>query len=77
MGSLARSLGAIGVLVSGSATEAINRVVADLTGFPNLIKIPLWLSATGLLLAVAMGTLGSAVAGWRVGRLSPLAHLQR
>jgi putative ABC transport system permease protein len=69
--------GVIGILLSVPATEALNRVVADLTGFSSLIKIPAWLLATGLLLAVLMGILGATVAGWRVSRLSPLAHLQR
>ncbi|MEF8825474.1 MAG: ABC transporter permease, partial [Haloarculaceae archaeon] len=69
--------GTIGVLVSVPATRGLNRVVADLTGFPNLIKLPPWLFATAIVLAVVMGVLGSTAAGWRVGRLSPMAHLQR
>lgn len=69
--------GTIGVLVSGPATSGVNRIVADLTGFPNLIKLPPWLLAGGIVLAVVIGLLGSAVAGWSVSRLSPLAHLQR
>ena len=69
--------GVFGVLVVGPATRGLNRIVADLTGFPDLIKIPPWLLVTGIVLAVVMGVLGSTVAGWRVGRLSPMAHLRR
>ena len=69
--------GVLGILLSQPATVAVNHVVADLTGFPDLIKIPPWLFAIGILLAVVMGVLGSSIAGWRVSRLSPLAHLQR
>ncbi|MEF8825317.1 MAG: ABC transporter permease, partial [Halapricum sp.] len=69
--------GTIAVLVSVPATRSLNRIVADLTGFPNLIKLPPWLFVTGIVLAVVMGALGATVAGWRVGRLSPLAHLGR
>jgi putative ABC transport system permease protein len=69
--------GTIGVSVVFPITQGVNRIVGDLTGFPNLIKIPLWLLGMGIVLAAVMGVLGSTAAGWRVSRLSPMAHLRR
>lgn len=69
--------GIIGVLISIPATEGVNSLVADLTGFPDLIKLPAWLFVLSVGLAVGMGIIGSTAAGWQVSRLSPLAHLRR
>ena len=69
--------GAIDVLVSVPATRGLNRVVADITGVPDLNKLPPWLFVSGLAFAVVMDVLGSTAAGWTVGQLSPMAHLRR
>ena len=69
--------GALGLALALPARTALNRVVADLTGFPDLVTTPPWLLAGAVALAAVVGVGGSTVAGWRVSRISPLAHLRR
>ena len=69
--------GALGLALALPATTLLNRVVADLAGFSGLLATPPWLLAGALALAAVVGVGGSTVAGWRVSRLSPLAHLRR
>jgi putative ABC transport system permease protein len=66
---------AVGVGVAPIAARALNAIVADLTGFTELVRTPLWVLAGGAGLAVLMGTLGAAIAAWRVVRVDPLGHL--
>jgi putative ABC transport system permease protein len=66
---------AVGVSLAPAAAGALNVVVADLTGFTELVRTPLWILAGGAGLAVLMGTIGAAVAAWRVVRVDPLGHL--
>jgi len=66
---------AVGVGLAPIAAGALNAVVADLTGFAELVRTPLWVLAGGGVLAVLMGALGATVAAWRVVRTDPLAHL--
>ena len=58
------------------AAAGLNAVVADLTGFTELVRTPTWILAGGGGLALCMGTLGAAVAAWRVVRVDPLHHLE-
>lgn len=67
--------GAVGLVASPPVVDAVNRVAAELSGFPNLAKTPVWLYAVGGGVAVALGTAGAAVAGWWLLRVSPLRHL--
>jgi putative ABC transport system permease protein len=67
---------AAGVGLAPIAAGGLNAVVADLTGFSELVRTPLWILAGGATLALFMGTLGAAVAAWRVVRTDPLAHLE-
>jgi putative ABC transport system permease protein len=69
--------GAVGCLLVPPLVTGLNGVIADLTGFANLIKTPPWLFAVGMGLALSMGLVGALVAGWRVARLEPLAVLSR
>jgi putative ABC transport system permease protein len=69
--------GAVGCLLVPPLVSVVNGFVADLTGFTELIKTPLWLYGVGLGLALSMGTLGSLVAGWRAASIDPLAVLSR
>ncbi|MFC6939444.1 ABC transporter permease [Salinirubellus sp. GCM10025818] len=69
--------GALGLALAIPATTLLNRVVADLAGFSDLVATPSWLLAGALVLAAVVGIGGSTVAGWRVSRISPLAHLRR
>jgi putative ABC transport system permease protein len=74
-------IGLLGGLLAVAATpplvDALNRLAEDLSGFADLAKTPTWLLCGALALAVAMGLVGAAVAGWRAVRLSPLEHLDR
>lgn len=68
--------GAIGLAATPLATIGLNRVVERLTGIESLIAAkPLFL-LVGLGMAVCMGIVGAAIAGWFVGRISPLEHLE-
>ena len=69
--------GALGLALALPATTLLNLVVADLAGFADLVVTPSWLLAGALVLAAVVGIGGSTVAGWRVSRISPLAHLRR
>lgn len=69
--------GALGLALALPATTLLNRVVADLAGFSDLVAAPPWLLAGAMVLAAVVGVGGSTVAGWRVSRISPLAHLRR
>ncbi|WP_255150036.1 ABC transporter permease [Halorarius halobius] len=68
--------GVAGAAVTVPAVDALNRVLADLSGFPNLVKTPWWVYASGVTLATLMGVIGSTVAGRQVATLSPLDHLR-
>lgn len=68
--------GVLALLVTPAAVQAVNAVAAEVSGFPNLIKTPLWVAAMGLGLGVLMGAVGATVAGWRVLRLRALTHLE-
>jgi putative ABC transport system permease protein len=69
--------GLLGCVLVPPLVNVVNGFVADLTGFTELIKTPLWLYAVGLGLALSMGLLGSLVAGWRAARIDPLETLSR
>ncbi|MEF8841313.1 MAG: ABC transporter permease [Haloarculaceae archaeon] len=69
--------GALGLALALPAASLLNGIVADLAGFSGLLATPPWLLAGALILAAVVGVGGSTVAGWRVSRLSPLAHLRR
>jgi putative ABC transport system permease protein len=69
--------GALGLALAIPAKTALNRIVADLAGFSDLVATPSWLLGGALVLAAVVGIGGSTVAGWRVSRISPLAHLRR
>lgn len=68
--------GAVGLAASLPAVDFVNGVAADVSGFVDLIKTPPWVFGVGGGIAVGMGVVGAFVAGYRVVRLSPLAHLE-
>ncbi len=80
VGSEGALLGITGAAVGLTATpvtvRALNRLVERAVGFPDLIVTPPWVFAIGGGLAIGMGLAGATVAGWRVARLHPLAHLE-
>jgi putative ABC transport system permease protein len=65
----------VGVGLSLPAAGVLNAVVVDLTGFGGLVRTPPWILGGGAGLALLMGTLGAAVAAWRIVRVGPLRHL--
>ena len=69
--------GLVGCALVPPLVSVVNGVVADLTGFVELIKTPLWLYGVGLGMALSMGLLGSLVAGWRAASIDPLETLAR
>lgn len=69
--------GLVGCALVPPLVNVVNGVVADLTGFVELIKTPLWLYGVGLGMALSMGLLGSLVAGWRAASIDPLETLSR
>ena len=68
--------GGIGLAGTPVCAVIINDVVARLTGIDSLITISPEILLFGLLVAVIMGTVGAAVAGFLIARLSPLQHLE-
>lgn len=67
--------GLLALALTPAAVTLLNRLVWNLSGFRNLIDTPLFIPLIGVGLAIGMGVVGAAVAGWRVARLTPLAHL--
>ena len=69
--------GLVGCALVPLLVDVVNGLVADLTGFTELIETPLWLYGAGLGLALSMGLFGSLVAGWRAASIDPLRTLAR
>jgi putative ABC transport system permease protein len=77
-GVLLSVLGAgVGLVATPVVATGINRVVARIVGFPNLIKLPVWVFGLGVVLALVIGLLGAGLAGLRLARLQPEVHLDR
>lgn len=68
--------GGLGLLVTPIASSGLNMLAAQLVGFNGLVQTPDIVFIAGGVIAIGIGTLGSIVAGWRVGRLQPLTHLE-
>jgi putative ABC transport system permease protein len=68
--------GLLGALVSIPAIDALNVVLADISGFAALATRPWWVLPAGVLFASVMGVLGAVAAGWQLGRLSPVSVLR-
>jgi putative ABC transport system permease protein len=62
-------LGAVGGLLGIAATPpfvvALNYVAAEIVGFENLVQAPGSVLAIGAAIALVIGTLAAAIAGWR------------
>ncbi|ELY62799.1 hypothetical protein C489_21021 [Natrinema versiforme JCM 10478] len=66
--------GVLGILATPVAVLALDHLAASLVGFENLLRTPPIIYATGLLIAVGIGTLGAVVAGWRAAQY---AHVDK
>ncbi len=58
--------GALGVLIAPGITAGLNPVIANLSGFTELIKLPWWILGAGGGLAFLTGLIGAVFAGWRI-----------
>lgn len=67
---------AVGVGATPLAARGLNDLLADLTGFSNLVRTPPWVLAVGLAVALGMGIVGATAGGVRVLRLDPLERLR-
>ncbi|WP_137284517.1 ABC transporter permease [Halorussus salinisoli] len=68
--------GAVGLGITPFASAGLNAVATHLVGFTGLVQTPDFVFAVGGFVAVGIGLIGSVVAGWRVGRVKPLEHLE-
>jgi len=68
--------GAVGLAITPVASTGLNAVAAQLVGFEGLVQTPELVFIAGAVVAVGTGIIGSLVAGWRVGRVQPLTHLE-
>ncbi|WIV68850.1 ABC transporter permease [Natrialbaceae archaeon AArc-T1-2] len=67
--------GGLGVALTPPAVSALNRLAAAVVGFDGLVQTVDLLFVGGLAIAICIGTVAAAVAGWRVSRTPPLEHL--
>ncbi|MCU4975015.1 ABC transporter permease [Halobacteria archaeon AArc-m2/3/4] len=67
--------GVIAVLLTAPMVDVLNRLAALVVGFDGLVQTaePIYLG--GLAIAIGIGTVAAAIAGWRVGRTPVLEHL--
>lgn len=70
----------VGVILGLGATlpvaDITNRLVADVAGFPNLIKLPLWVLGVGTAVGLTVGVVGALLAGTRLARTDPAVYLR-
>lgn len=67
--------GVIGILLTVPAVSVFNRLAAAIVGFEGLLQTAPWIYGTGLGIAVVVGTIAAATAGWRISRTPPLELL--
>ena len=67
--------GLLGLALTPPAVALLNRLGGAVVGFDDLVRTATWVSLAGLLIAVGIGTLAAAIAGWRVGRTPVLEDL--
>ncbi|NHN61409.1 MULTISPECIES: ABC transporter permease [Halorussus] len=69
--------GVIGVAVTPPFVAALNFVAAQIVGFEGLVQAPGSVLAVGAAIALVIGTLAAAVAGWRTVRTVGIDQLSR
>lgn len=69
--------GAVGLGLTPPAVFGLNRVAFELAGFRGLVRTPDFIFPLAGAVALSMGLLGAAVAGWRIARLSPGEQLRK
>lgn len=64
--------GGIGILLTLPAVSVFNRLAEAVVGFEGLLQTAPWIYRSGLGIAVIVGTIAAATAGWRISRTPPL-----
>ncbi len=67
--------GGVGVLLTPPAVAGLNRLAAAVVGFDGLVQTAPWIYGSALGIAIGIGTVAAAVAGWRMSRTPPLESL--
>ncbi|ELY62792.1 ABC transporter permease [Natrinema versiforme] len=67
--------GGAGVLLTPPAVAVLNRLAATIVGFDGLVQTAPWIYAGALGIAVVIGTIAAATAGWKISRVPPLELL--
>ena len=67
--------GALGIALTPPAVDLLNRLAAAVVGFEGLVRTTPEILLGGLAIAVVIGTIAAALAGWRVSRAPPLEVL--
>lgn len=67
--------GGVALAVTPLAARGLNRLAAAVVGYGDLVDTAPEIYLGGLSIAVCIGAVAAAIAGWRVGRRPPLEHL--
>ncbi|MDJ1434297.1 ABC transporter permease [Halostagnicola sp. A-GB9-2] len=67
--------GLLGLALTPLGVTFLNELAAFVVGFEGLVQTSPQIYFWGITIAVCIGTIAAAVAGWRVGRTPPLEHL--
>lgn len=62
----------VGLLLAIPAAWSVNYVIADTIGYDGIITVEGWMLPVVATVAVGVGLLGTAVAGWWLGRMRPI-----
>ncbi|ELY72303.1 ABC transporter permease [Natrinema pallidum] len=68
--------GGIGVLLTPLAVTVLNHLAAVIVGFDGLVQTAPWIYVGSLGIAIVIGTVAAAIAGWKISRTPPLELLQ-
>ena len=68
--------GGLAIGITPLAVSGLNRLAHQVVGFQGLVETDPRLYLVGLLIAVGIGTVSAALAGWRVAREPPLDNLR-
>lgn len=67
--------GLLGLALTPLAATVLNAATLHLVGFHDLIRTPPWVYYAGAIIAVIIGAVSAAIAGWQVTRVNPLQTL--
>ncbi|QFU82252.1 ABC transporter permease [Natronorubrum aibiense] len=67
--------GVLGLVLTPPAVGLLNRLAAAVVGFDGLVQTSPTILASALAIAVVIGTVAAALAGWRLSRTPPLEYL--